>query len=43
MVTVRPHLETDVGKKNLENFLFSNNVSHYHITVPFEVMRKIIN
>ena len=41
MVTVRPHLETDVGKKNLENFLFSNNVSHYHITVPFEVMRKI--
>tara|TARA_B100000795_G_C22799345_1_gene441002 strand:+ start:2067 stop:3080 length:1014 start_codon:yes stop_codon:yes gene_type:complete len=40
MVTVRPHLETDIGKNNLYNFLETNNVAHHHITIPYEVMRK---
>ena len=40
MVTVRPHLETKVGKKNLYNFLETNNVAHFHVTIPYEVMRR---
>ena len=42
MVTVRPHLETKVGK-NLYNFLETNNVAHFHITIPCKVMRDLIN
>ncbi len=40
LVTVRPHLESKVGKKNLENFLIRNSVSHFHITLPYEALRK---
>ena len=43
MVTIRPHLETKVGKKNLYNFLETNNVAHFHITIPYEVIGDLIS
>lgn len=39
-VTVRPCLELELGKKNLENFVQSG-VNHIHITPNAEVMRQI--
>ncbi len=40
MVTVRPHLESEVGKKNLDNFLKHNNFAHHLISINYEVMRE---
>ena len=37
-VTVRPSLELELGKKNLENFVHSG-VNHIHITPNTEIMR----
>ncbi len=39
-VTIRPALELDIGKKNLENFL-SAGIEHVHVTPDLNVMSKL--
>tara|TARA_Y100000590_G_scaffold448450_1_gene585141 strand:- start:9356 stop:10429 length:1074 start_codon:yes stop_codon:yes gene_type:complete len=40
-VTIRPHMEKDLGIKNLNSFLSKSNLAHVHITIPYEALRKI--
>ena len=39
-VTVRPHLESELGKINLENFIKVNSFAHYHISIPYDTVRE---
>lgn len=39
-ITIRPALELDIGKKNLENFLKSG-VEHFHVTPDLNVMSEL--
>ena len=40
-VTVRPHLESELGKINLENFIKVNSFAHYHISNTLRYCKRI--
>jgi len=39
-VTIRPHLESELGKINLENFVKINSFAHYHISIPYNIVKE---